>query len=764
MNLTRKEIKMKADKILRGNSKAEKNLVGQNENDESSLQRLATILQHPSDTIQEFLDYALKQAILMTESQIGYIYHYNEKDQEFVLNTWSEEVMQECRVEKLQTTYALENTGIWGEAVRQRSPIVVNDFDAFNPLKKGYPSGHVILKKFLTIPVFKDGHIVGVVGLANKKSDYMESDVLEVTVLMEAVWTVIERKKTEEALLESKVRYDQLVQRLPVGIYTMRITKDGKLQFEYCSEMFCKMLGVNEKQVLNDPDAVLNTILQEDRSSLDEANQNAAANLDSFRWEGRCQLWGEIRWIRIESEPTVLPNGDSLWNGVIFDISQQKQAEEQLRESEERFKALHNASFGGIAIHDNGFILECNQGLSEMTQYSLAELIGMDGLMLIAPDDRELVRNRISSGYEKSYEAKGIRKNGQIFPMQLEARNIPYKGRTVRVVEFRDITELKKAYTRTLEVNKRLQQEIIERRITEEALKASEEKLQTIIETSPDGIAISSLEGNVEFVTVKGLSMWGYDTVDEIIGRNIMEFLHPAYHEKARYLITEMLKGNLTGAAEYMMVRRDGSCFYCEVNANVLRDINKNPIGILYVERDITERKLLEEELKELAIKDQLTGLYNRRKIDEVLMKEKQQADRSQQDLSIIIADIDMFKLVNDQFGHLVGDIVLSEVTKILGSSIRKTDVLGRWGGEEFMIICPDTDLNGALNLAEKLRRKIAQYHFDQVGHKTCSFGVAQLRKDESIDSLLLRSDTALYRAKERGRNRVEAEIRKVKV
>ncbi len=120
-------------------------------------------------------------------------------------------------------------------------------------------------------------------------------------------------------------------------------------------------------------------------------------------------------------------------------------AKEALQESEARFKALHNASFGGIAIHDKGLILDCNRGLSEMSGYSVDELIGMDGLLLIAEKSRPAVMNNILSAYEKPYEATGLRKNGEEFPIRLEARNIPYKGKQVRTVEFRDITEQKKA-------------------------------------------------------------------------------------------------------------------------------------------------------------------------------------------------------------------------------------------------------------------------------------------------------------------------------
>jgi len=343
--------------------------------------------------------------------------------------------------------------------------------------------------------------------------------------------------------------------------------------------------------------------------------------------------------------------------------------------------------------------------------------------------------------------------------MQLEGRNIPYKGKMVRVVEFRDITKEKAAYLKSLETNRRLQDEIIERNLIEEALRASEEKFKAIIETSPDGIAISSMDGIVEFATEKSYTMWGLASADECIGRNILEFIDESHHQKAIYYVTEMINGNLTGAEEYLMIKKDGSLFYCETNANILRDKNKNAIGVLHIERDITERKKLEEELKDLVIKDQLTGLYNRRKIDEVLKNQKTETDRTDQRLAIIMADIDLFKRVNDQYGHLVGDRVLTEVTEILAKGIRKSDVLGRWGGEEFIIICTDTDLAGAMVLAEKLRKMIESHVFYLAGKKTCSFGVSQLRKDESIDTLLSRSDQALYRAKDQGRNRVAAEI-----
>ncbi len=165
---------------------------------EARLRSLTSILQYPADSVQALLDYALNEAIQLTGSKIGYLYRYYEERREFVLNSWSREVMRECTVVNPQTCYELDKTGLWGEAVRQRRPILVNDFTAAHPLKKGYPEGHAQLFKYLTVPVFSGGKIAGVVGVANKETDYQETDILQLTLLMEAVWKVVEQRLAED--------------------------------------------------------------------------------------------------------------------------------------------------------------------------------------------------------------------------------------------------------------------------------------------------------------------------------------------------------------------------------------------------------------------------------------------------------------------------------------------------------------------------------------------------------------------------------------
>jgi signal transduction histidine kinase/ABC-type uncharacterized transport system substrate-binding protein/ActR/RegA family two-component response regulator len=185
--------------------------------DEAHFRALAQVLQHPVNTLQEFLDCALAEALQLTRSRLGYIYFYNAEKKQFILNSWSRDVMKECTITDPQTCYELDKTGMWGESVRQGRPIVVNDFQAAHPLKKGYPDGHARLDKFMTIPIFNGKDIVAVVGVANKAADYDETDVDQLRMLMDAVWKVVERKRAEEALGESEDRLRQSEKLTAIG-------------------------------------------------------------------------------------------------------------------------------------------------------------------------------------------------------------------------------------------------------------------------------------------------------------------------------------------------------------------------------------------------------------------------------------------------------------------------------------------------------------------------------------------------------------------
>jgi len=171
---------------------------------------------------------------------------------------------------------------------------------------------------------------------------------------------------------------------------------------------------------------------------------------------------------------------------------------------------------------------------------------------------------------------------------------------------------------------------------------------------------------------------------------------------------------------------------------------------------DITKRKMAEKEIHLLATTDSLTGIANRREFSAILARELDRAKRYGAPLSLAMYDLDYFKRVNDTFGHDVGDDVLQAVTGLVKENIRTVDVVGRWGGEEFMVLMPASDMQAARNASEKLRLAIAGHHFNKVGNLTVSFGATALEPQDDINSLLKRVDNALYLAKEKGRNRVE--------
>ncbi|MYL83714.1 diguanylate cyclase [Desulfovibrio aerotolerans] len=173
---------------------------------------------------------------------------------------------------------------------------------------------------------------------------------------------------------------------------------------------------------------------------------------------------------------------------------------------------------------------------------------------------------------------------------------------------------------------------------------------------------------------------------------------------------------------------------------------------------DITELELERRELLDLANRDPLTKSLNRRKLGDVLADETARADRYGTPLTVVMLDIDHFKNINDTYGHDVGDSVLIELAARLRACLRQVDRLARYGGEEFVVAAPGIDIQGGLEMAERLRRAVADAPFAQAGPVTASFGVATFRAGEQTENVLKRADEALYRAKAGGRNRAERE------
>ncbi|QKJ21361.1 GGDEF domain-containing protein [Poseidonibacter lekithochrous] len=195
-------------------------------------------------------------------------------------------------------------------------------------------------------------------------------------------------------------------------------------------------------------------------------------------------------------------------------------------------------------------------------------------------------------------------------------------------------------------------------------------------------------------------------------------------------------------------------------NKTIEKEISfqKDEIGIVmnsFINMADTIKKDMEE-LESLSTTDILTKLKNRVTLDKVLGEAHYNVNRYLTPYSVIMIDIDYFKEVNDKYGHIIGDVILKEFASILSKEVRMSDTLGRWGGEEFLIICANTNINGACILAEKLRKCVEDFEFTRVEHKTASFGVADFEYADTIEEVLEKADQALYEAKENGRNLVK--------
>jgi len=416
--------------------------------------------------------------------------------------------------------------------------------------------------------------------------------------------------------------------------------------------------------------------------------------------------------------------------------------------SEERYKKMVNAVttyIYAVEISEQKAISTWHSaGCLPITGYKPEDYIADPFLWhsMIYPDDRMLVENAL----------KEILKGNPVLPV--EHRIIRRDGSVVWIrntmVPYYDEKGLLIRYDGLIE-------NIADRKRTEEALRESEEKFRNIAQTAVDAIILGDSVGNIIFWNTSAQRIFGY-TEEEIAG-NPLTILMPEQYRTGHQKGLERVKS--TGESKYFGritemqgLRKDGTVFPIELSVSMW----KAGEGLFYsgIIRDITRRKELENELARTATTDTLTQAYNRTKFHEVIKIEFERAKRYDHSLSLIMFDIDHFKKINDTYGHAAGDYVLQTLTQIVMENLREIDCLVRWGGEEFVVITPETDVASAEVLAERIRKAIEGYRFELTSTVTISLGVTQYRKNDSEDSFIKRADDAMYTAKGKGRNRVE--------
>jgi len=557
--------------------------------------------------------------------------------------------------------------------------------------------------------------------------------------------------KTERDLLEQQG--NQAMQVMPLAYRVIETLEAG--QHVQAEHMMIEQVVPAQNQMIDTLTALLEHQIRETQKNAAVAREDQNRSRELFLISGLIGVlltwWVSILVSRkINGLISSLTNTSELLNASNLDLQFQKRALDE-----------HNI----VSISDvQGNITAVNDKFCEVSQYSRDELLGQNHRLLKSgqhPDTfYEALWATISAGKVWRGEVCNGRKDGTLY--WVASTILPFLGEDglpCRYVSVRtDISAIKEAQL-VLERSRDELEHLVQTRTGE--LAEREELLRSITNAAQDAVILIDRAGTVTYWNPAAERMFGY-TVFEMAGQNLHDLVAPErYLEQHRAQFSNYIEsgeGPLIGRTITVQAkRRNGEEFPVEVALSAVKLRGQwCAVGIV---RDATERMQIEERLKHLATTDVLTGILNRRRFDEVLADEIHRAARFSSPLSLILFDIDHFKRINDTCGHQAGDRALIQLALAVSGAIRTIDVFARWGGEEFVILAPNCDLNASRLLAEKLRMMVEKQRFADAGQVTCSFGVVEYAPGDDADSLIKKVDRCLYHAKASGRNRVETSL-----
>jgi PAS domain S-box-containing protein len=391
------------------------------------------------------------------------------------------------------------------------------------------------------------------------------------------------RKTAEEELRRAKMAADLANSALKVNMAHLRTlmetmpelvwVKDVGGVFLFCNHRFERLYGAKEAEIIGRTDfdfvdaELAEFFRRHDRAAMESGRPCVNEEQVTYREDGHVEY--------LETIKTPLYDSDGKLIGVLGvarDITERKRILDELKESELRFKVLHNASFGGIFIHDNGILLDCNQGLSDITGYTQEELIGMDGLLLVAESVRDEINVKVRERLERPYDTVGLRKSGEEYPLRITAKNMPYKGRLVRAVEFRDITEYKRA---------------------EDKIRDSERRHRVIFENSPLGMIRISREGRILDCNDRFVEMMG-SSRESLIGFRMLDM----HNRKMGRALAKAVAGQPSAYEDYYASQTGDREAFLHIQFNPVNP-GQSPTEVIATLEDFSERKLDQDALRE---------------------------------------------------------------------------------------------------------------------------------------------------------------------
>jgi PAS domain S-box-containing protein len=544
---------------------------------EARLQSLYNISQYRPKDMRDLWDYALQEAISLTGSKVGWLGVYRADRQTLNVIAWSREVMTDSRIKDRPPEFPVDKGGIWVEAIRSGEPLVINDYKADDPRKKGYPPGHLKLDRLMAIPIFSEDRTVHLVVVANKEQDYEATDIRQLTLLMDAVLKITQRKEAEGALRESQEKYQALVENLNEAIFSTDL--EGKLT--YISPAIELFTHFHADELIGRPFAQY--IHPDDLSGLRDRFQGVlAGNIKSYEYR-LIDKDGGIIHVRSHSRPLYQDGRPVGITGLLEDISERRKAEEALRESEERYRMLVENSLMGIGFSRGNQVIFANPALLRIFRYdALEEFAKIPLLDHVAPVSRKFILGRMEKvargePVPEAFEYDIICKDGQTRTLNATSSHFTMGGKTYTQSTFQDVTERQKA---------------------EEALNKSEKLFRTLIEHSQDAITMIAADGTVLYDSPSLLQILGYAPTERL-GRKVFEFAHPDDRSQMRLGFAQfVLQPGATMSYQGRFRHKDGTLRWIEeVRANLLHEPLVQAIVVNY--RDVTERKRSEEALRE---------------------------------------------------------------------------------------------------------------------------------------------------------------------
>jgi diguanylate cyclase (GGDEF)-like protein/PAS domain S-box-containing protein len=428
------------------------------------------------------------------------------------------------------------------------------------------------------------------------------------------------------------------------------------------------------------------------------------------------------------------------------DARKQHEAEIACREARELFEtAFSHAPIGMALITPDGRWLKVNRALCAITGWPESELILRPFQEITHPQDVAADHEQIAlllAGEIAAYqfEKRYLRRDGTEIWAELSVSLVRDGAGDPRhfIVQVEDISARKEAQRRLQEA--------------EAEARAQRDHATAIIGAMSEGYALT-LDGEIKAINEALCTLTGFAASELIGSRPPFPFWPPEEREANAKIVADVVTRH-GGTYELTLMRANGERFEAEVTARPAREENGRAIGFVSTLRDVSVQKRQQRELERLARTDSLTQLANRHVLQEALAREAARRSADGQQLALVLLDLDLFKQVNDRFGHPAGDAVLVEVAQRLEETVRAGEVLARVGGEEFAWLLPACDAEEAVAAADRARAAIASEPFGRAGKLTMSAGVGLVSTPSDGDALYRLADRALYDAKQSGRNR----------